>query len=115
MLSQSPDPVVEGCGYIAKVTRGILFLGTPHTLPKSTLSLWALVWSQLLGMFGGPYARLFKTLRLLYPEPERLNQDFLAIPAIRDLPKNSLVSFYETKGLFFGVSVQSLLHWTVLT
>jgi hypothetical protein len=46
------------------------------------------------------------TLRLLYPEPERVNQDFLAIPAIRELPKSSLVSFYETKSLFFGVSVQ---------
>ena len=110
MLSQGLNPVVEGCSYIANVTRGIVFLGTPHTRPKYALSLSALLWSQLLGIFGGPYARLFKTLQLLYPEPERLNQDFLAIPAIRELPNNSLVSFYETKGLFWGVSVQSLLR-----
>jgi len=115
VLSQRQDTVVEGCDYIANVTRGIVFLGTPHTRPKSTLSLWASLWSQVLGIFGGPYGRLFKTLRLLYPEPERINQDFLAIPAIRELPTHSLVSFYETKGLFFGVSVQSLLQWAVLT
>jgi len=120
VLSQRPDPVVEGCGYIASVTRGIVFLGTPHTRPKSALSLWAFLWSQLLGIFGGPYGhrdigRLLKTLRLLYPEPERINQDFLAIPAIRELPRSSLVSFYETKSLLFGVSVQSLPQWAVLT
>ena len=111
VLSQRPDPIVEGCGYIANVTRGIVFLGTPHTRPKYALSLW----SQLLGIFGGQYGRLLKTLRLLYPEPERVSQDFLAIPAIRELPTRSLVSFYETKSMFFGVSVQSLLQWTVLT
>ena len=105
MLSQRPDPVVEGCGYIASVTRGIVFLGTPHTRPKSALSLWASLWSQVLGIFGGPYGRLLKTLRLLYPEPERINQDFLAIPAIRELPNHSLVSFYETRSQIFGVSV----------
>jgi hypothetical protein len=106
VLSQRPDPVVEGCGYIANVTRGIVFLGTPHTRPKYALSTWTFFWSQLSGIFGGPYARLLMTLRLLYPEPERVNQDFLAIPAIRELPKSSLVSFYETKSLFFGVSAQ---------
>jgi hypothetical protein len=61
------------------------------------------------GMLGGTYNGLLKTLRLLSPELQRLNQDFLAIPAIRKLPERSLVCFYETKGMLFGVSVRSLL------
>ena len=112
MLSQDTNPFVEGRhGYIADVTRGVLFLGTPHL--GSQYALGGFLWSQLLPMFSGPHTGLLKALRLLSPELQHLNQDFLAIPAIRKLPQRSFVCFYETKSLLFGVSVRSLLQLTV--
>lgn len=56
-------------------------------------------------MFGGTYNGLLKTLQLLSPELQHLNQDFLSSPAIRQLPEHGLVCFYETKGMLFGVSI----------
>ena len=107
-MSQVPNPFVGGDNsYIADATRGVLFLGTPHFGSQyASAGLWK-AW--VLGMFGGTYNGLLKTLQLLSPELQHLNQDFLASPAIRKLPEHGLVCFYETKGMLFGVSIQSLL------
>ena len=101
-MSQVSNPF-DGGGrnYIADVTHGVLFLGTPHL--GSQYASGALWWARLSGIFGGTYTGLLKTLQLLSPELGQLNRDFLAIPAIRKLPRPSLVCFYETKGLLFGV------------
>ena len=102
-LSQVPNPFVQGDhSYIAEATCGILFLGTPHF--NLQYSFGSLLWARLSGTFGVTYTELLSAMRLLSPELEYLNQDFLAIPAIRKLPHHSVVCFYETKGLF-GVSV----------
>jgi hypothetical protein len=102
-LSQVPNPFVQGDhSYIAEATRGILFLGTPHF--DLQYPFGGLLWARLSGTFGATYSGLLRTMQLLSPELEYLNQDFLAIPTIRKLPHHSVVCFYETKGLF-GVSV----------
>jgi len=103
-LSQVSNSSIEGHhGYIADATRGVLFLGTPHF--GSRYAFGGLLWTRLFEIFGKTYSGLLRTLQQLSPELEYLNQDFLAIPAIRKLPQRSLVCFYETKGLWFGVPV----------
>jgi hypothetical protein len=102
-LSQVSNPFVQGDhSYIAEATHGILFLGTPHL--GLQYSFGGLLWGRLSGTFGATYTRLLRTMQLLSPELEYLNQDFLAIPTIRKLPQYCVVCCYETKGLF-GVSV----------
>jgi len=102
-LSQVSNPFVEGDhSYVAEATRGILFLGTPHY--DLQYSFVGLLWARLSGTFGATYTVLLRTMQLLSPDLEYLNQDFLTIPTIRKLPQQSVVCFYETKGLF-GVSV----------
>jgi hypothetical protein len=99
-LSQVSNPFVEGNhSYIAEATRGILFLGTPHS--DLQYSFGGLLWAR---MSGTTDAGLLRTMQVLSPELEYLNQDFLTISTIRKLPQHSVVCFYETKGLF-GVSV----------
>ena len=102
-LSQVSNPFVQGDhSYIAEATRGILFLGTPHF--DLGYSFGGLLCARLLGTFGAIDAGLLKTMQLLSPELEFLNQDLVAITTIRKLPQHSVVCFYESKGLF-GVSV----------
>ena len=104
-LSLVTNPFVEGDhSYIAEATCGILFLGTPHFDLQYSYSFGGHLWARLSGTFGATYTELLRAMQLLSPELEYLNQDFLAIPAIRKLPHHSVVCFYETKGLF-GVSV----------
>ena len=99
-LSQVSNPFVQGDhGYIAEATRGILFLSTPHS--DLQYSFGGHLWARLSGT---TYAGLLRTMQLLSPELEHLNQDFLTIPTIRKLSQHRVVCFYETKGLF-GVSV----------
>jgi hypothetical protein len=102
-LSLVPNPFVQGDhSYIAEATRGILFLGTPHS--ELQYSFGGPLWARLSGTFGATYAGLLRAMQLLSPELDSLNQDFLTIRTIRNLPQHSMVCFYETKGLF-GVSV----------
>ena len=101
----APNPFVQGDhSYIAEATRGILFLGTPHYDLMSSFGGVTVLWARLSGIFGTTYSRLLRAMQSLSPELGDLDRDFIAIPAIRDLPHHGVVCFYETKGLF-GVSV----------
>jgi len=95
--------------YIANATCGIMFFGTPH-LGSNYTSL-GLLKAWVLSSRGQVHASLYKTLQLLSPQLEHLNEDFLSIDVIRKLPQSSLACLYETKAMsmFFGVSVQLLL------
>ena len=90
--------------YIANATCGIMFFGTPHF--GSHYASLALLKAWVLSFRGRVHVSLIKTLQLLSPQLEHLNQDFLSIDVIRKLPQSSLACFYETKAMLFGVSVQ---------
>lgn len=110
MFSQTQNAFAPGDHrYIANATCGILFFGTPH-LGSNYASL-GLLKAWVLSLRGQVHVSLYKTLQLLSPQLEHLNEDFLSIDVIRKLPQSSLVCFYETKAMsmLFGVSAQSLL------
>ena len=84
-----------------------MFFGTPHL--GSRYASLGLLKAWVLSLRGRVHVGLIKTLQLLSPQLEHLNQDFLSIDVIRKLPQSSLACFYETEAMLFGVSVQSLL------
>jgi hypothetical protein len=79
---------------IIEATRGIIFLGTPHF--GSSYATLGLLRARVSWFMGGSHTTLLYTLQQQSLELRRLNENFLALPAI-DKIRADIVCFFELK------------------
>ncbi|KAJ3890649.1 hypothetical protein GG344DRAFT_77642 [Lentinula edodes] len=80
---------------IIEATRGIIFLGTPHF--GSRYATLGLIRAWVSHIVGGAHTTLLYTLLEQSLELRRLNENFLAFPAIHKI-RDNIICFFELKG-----------------
>lgn len=95
---------------IIEATRGIIFLGTPHF--GSRYATLGLIRAWVSHIVGGAHTTLLYTLLEQSLELRRLNENFLAFPAIHKI-RDNIVCFFELKGEVGVFGVRQPMPWLI--